>query len=499
MKTPRKLTWSELKSRRLVQWTLTYLAAAWLVFQIVGVLAQGFAWAVVLLRVTAVVLAMGFFAALVIAWNHGEKGRQRITAIELGLLAAILAAGSIGLVLLRRSGSRPADAAAVVPALPPANSIAVLPFAGMSDAADSDYFSDGITEDLINALSRMPQLRVIGRTSVFAFRDTQLSADDVAEQLHVRRLLTGSVQRAGDRVRIRVELVNAPDGAVLWSETFDRNLQDIFAVQDEISRAVVGRLNLTLAEDQRLVRPTTIDVSAYNLYLQGKFFWNRRTAPALARAIDLFEKAIQVDTTFALAYVGLADAYSWLADRGFASHNSTQPRAMAAARRALALDASLAEAHASLGHLLMHEFDYAASEREFRRAIELNPNYARARGFYAILLAWTRRSEDARLQVEQALVLDPLENQPIGVFTLFGEPDRTIKLAREALQRDPQTMWARIALVSALANRGDLADAVAEARAAVQLAGGYHPEATPKLAETYARAGNDKREPARDQ
>jgi serine/threonine protein kinase/tetratricopeptide (TPR) repeat protein len=293
----------------------------------------------------------------------------------------------------------------------PYPSVAVLPFANLSADPNQEYFCDGIVEEIINALTHLRNLRVVARTSSFAFKGKQVDIREIARALGVRTLLEGSVRKEGRKLRITVQLINATDGFHLWSEKFDRDAEDIFAIQDEISLAVVDRLEVQLygGERTRLMKRYTENPKAHTLYLRGRFFWNQRTAEGLRKSLEHFQAAIQEDPDYALAYSGLADAYSMLFHYGSVSYDEAFANASRAATKALELDDSLAEAHASMGQI-KHRFqkDLPGAEKEFRRAIELNPDYPTVRHWYSGVLLEMGRGEDALKEVERALEVDPV-------------------------------------------------------------------------------------------
>ncbi len=308
---------------------------------------------------------------------------------------------------------------------PAAKSIAVLPFANMSADPENQFFADGITEEIINVLAQLPGLHVVARTSSFVFKGDAVSVREVGAKLHVASVLQGSVRRAGNRLRITAQLINVADGYHLWSERYDRELHDVFAVQDEIAETIRDRLELSLTRDPRspLVNRPTDDVTAYELYLKGRFLWNKRTKASLEQAVECFEGAIARDPGFALAHSGLADtrlvqgAYSHLA------LSETRRLAKAAAERALALNASAAEVQASYGQVLRLDHDWAGEEAAYRRALQLNPNYAIAHAWYAQLLGATGRHAEAAAEIDRARHLDPLSyvaNVTAGLLSLVA-------------------------------------------------------------------------------
>jgi TolB-like protein len=277
-------------------------------------------------------------------------------------------------------------------------SIAVLPFRDMSPQKDQEYFCDGIAEELINALVKLEGLRVAARTSAFQFKDRDSDIKEIGEQLEVKTILEGSVRKSGNRLRITAQLINIEDGFHLWSEKYDRDLKDIFAIQDEISLAIVDVLKVKLLGDEKakLVKKHTADQQAYNLYLQGRYFWSRRFEGGLQKAIDYFQQSIVKDSGYAHPYVGIADCFNILAYFGFMPPMDGFPKAKAAAMKALEIDGSLGEAHASLGWIkTFFEWDFTAAEMEFQRAFSLNPKYATAHEWYALLLAVLGKFDEA--------------------------------------------------------------------------------------------------------
>jgi serine/threonine-protein kinase len=364
------------------------------------------------------------------------------------------------------------------PSAPLERSIVVLPFVDMSPARDNEYFSDGMTEELINALANIEGLRVVSRTSAFAFKGKDMDVREIGSRLKVATALEGSVRKEGDRLRITAQLVNASDGYHLWSETYDRELKDVFEIQEEISRAIAEALRVELAGDKPILSPArrTKSLEAYNLYLKGRYSWERRSAADMDSAIRYFNESIALDSNFALAYSGLADVYTILWIFKPVPPSETLPRARAAARKALEIDSTLAEAHASLAQVLrLQDFDWVGSEREFRRALELDPDYATGHYFYAISLAAQGRLDEALAQARQAEELDPLS--PIAtimvgrVFHIRREYDRTIEYCRKALEMNPELRMGYVLRGSAYLREGKHSQAMADFAKAAELAG----------------------------
>jgi serine/threonine protein kinase/tetratricopeptide (TPR) repeat protein len=361
-------------------------------------------------------------------------------------------------------------------------SVAVLPFADMSPDRDQEYFCDGMAEELINALTHVDRLRVSSRTSSFQFKGGGQDIRDIGRKLGVRSVLEGSVRKAGARLRITAQLVSCADGCHIWSERFDRDMEDVFAIQDEISLAIVDALRPELLGEERakLVRHPTADPEAYNLYLQGRWFWKKRTHDGLMKAIEYFERAISVAPDFALAYTGIADSYNDLLDYSSSPPDDAFERARSAALRALEIDDTLPEAHASLGLLKSeHEWDWDGAEREFRRAIGLNPRYASAHQWYAHLLLNTVGPEEALEEYRRALELEPHSlsiNRNYGYMLLAaGRDDEAIAVLRRTLEMEPDFIYTHLILAMVHALRGMFDEALAELLEEERVVGGWHP------------------------
>lgn len=290
-------------------------------------------------------------------------------------------------------------------------SIAILPFINATGDRESEYLSDGITETLINTLARVPGLRVMSRTSVFHYKDKPANPVSVGKELRVAAVVVGRIETVGERLVVSAELIDTSDNTLIWGNRYQTAQTDLFNVQESIAReiATMLRLQLTGREQQILAKRHTADPRAYELYLRGRFQWNKRNAEGLYKAIELFNRAIEIDPQYALAYAGIADCYNLLDIWANLPTSETFPRAKAAARKALAIDDQLAEAHTSLAYAIhTYEWDWDAAEREYKRAIELNPNYATARQWYAEFLTAVGRFDEAEQQGRKALEIDPM-------------------------------------------------------------------------------------------
>ena len=314
-----------------------------------------------------------------------------VAAAGIGLLA-------VASTFIWQGGGRPAGESL--------SSVVVLPFLDFSPQKDQEYFSDGLTEEIIDSLSRVPNLRVVARTSAFAFKGKSVDVREIGRQLSVAAVLEGSVRKAGDQLRITAQLNRASDGTHLWSREFDRPLRDIFALQREISQAIADQLRA----GQVPPRTQTHDLEAYRLYQEGRYFFNQFQVPETnLKAIERYQQAIQRDPNFALAYSGMADAYAYLAENFVMAPDEVMPKAKAAAEKAVALDDASAEAHTSLGTVkLDYDRDRAGAQREFQRALQLNPGSGWARHWYAHSLESQGKLEEASKEMRAAQELDPL-------------------------------------------------------------------------------------------
>src|SRR5579872_2131910 len=339
-------------------------------------------------------------------------------ALLAGIAAVILAAG--GLFLWKNRSAPPAG--------PNLSSIVVLPFLDLSPQKDQEYFSDGLTEEIIDALSRVPNLRVVARTSAFSFKGTSNDVRQIGRQLNVDSVLEGSVRTAGDQLRITAQLNRVSDGTHLWSRTYDRQLRDVFAVQREISQAIASQLRAGNVPQRR----GTTDLAAYDLYQEGLYFFNQHEIPeSYWKAIDRYQRAIQRDPKFALAYAGMADAYAYLAENFAVWPKDVMPKARDAAQKALALDDSLAESHTSVGIVkLDYDWDPDGAQRELRRALDLNPGSGWVHHWYAHSLEAQGKLDDAMKEMRAALDLDPLS---VVIYWDIGDELLMAKRYDEAL------------------------------------------------------------------
>jgi adenylate cyclase len=376
------------------------------------------------------------------------------------LIVAVLAA-TIYFAMRGRGSS--ADSRGVEP-----SSIAVLPFADLSPDKDQEYFCDGMTEEIIDALSKIGGIRVVARTSSFSFKGKQQDIREIGKKLNVAAVLEGSVRKDGNRLRVTAQLNSVADGYHLWSETYERELKDVFAVQDEISRAIVNTLQLKLANPSREANASPEKIQVYELYLQGRYHWRRWRTEGAEQAIHYFEMAIQKDPKYAAAYAGLAESYCWLGFFGALPPNEAMPKARQAAQKALALDDSLAEAHSALAYVkTLYEFDWPTAEREFKRAIQLNSGDADAHFGYGITyLAPQGRVDESLKEMQIARGLDPLspiENTYLGLAYQFAGNRAEAKAQYlKALELDPNFVEARLNLANCYVDQPDLKEFFAQ-------------------------------------
>jgi TolB-like protein/Flp pilus assembly protein TadD len=374
--------------------------------------------------------------------------------------------------------------------------LAVLPFMNASSDASMDYLSDGMTESIINSLSQLTSLRVMARSTVFRYKAREVDPREVGHKLNVRAVLTGRVLQRGETLNIQTELVDVEDGSQLWGEQYNLNFSDLFAVQEEIARVISEKLLSTLSGEQkkRLAKRYTESPEAYRIYLMGRFYWNKRTLEGLKKGVEYFQQAIDKDPNYALAYTGLADSYALLGSVEYSAlpPSEAMPKARAAAIKALEVDDTLAEAHASVAYVHIFDWHWHEAERAYRRAIELNPNYATAHHWYAMYLGAMGRFDEALEQIELARELDPLSlpiNAGVGwYFFLTRQYHRAIEEYRKTLEMDPNFYMAHFLLGLAHAQESGFEEAIAQYQKAETLSNG-HPLMTAAPGHAYAALG----------
>ena len=392
---------SELKRRNVYKVAVAYIVGGWALSEGISQVFPVFDVPNGIIRLIVILIIAGLPVALVLAWSFEitPEGIKRTATADampasakpkkyVWLYVVVLGAVvSIGLFFLGRYSAQNASGAARAGASElPQKSIAVLPFDNLSRDPDNAFFAEGVQDEILTRLAKIADLKVIARTSTQRFKSTPDDLQQIAKQLGVMNILEGTVQKAGDQVRVNVQLINAVTDVHLWAETYDRKLTDIFAVESEIAKAIAETLQakLTGAEKSSIAKAPTANPEAYELYLKGRFFWNKRTGTDLRKAIDYFNQAIAKDPNYALAYVGLADSYLLLSSYAAVSPRESLPPARSALKKALELDDSLAEAHASFGLLATLELDLHGALDELKRAVELKPNYATAHHWLAL-------------------------------------------------------------------------------------------------------------------
>jgi TolB-like protein/Tfp pilus assembly protein PilF len=384
---------------------------------------------------------------------------------------------------------RQSEAATAVPN----KSIAVLPFDNLSRDPDNAYFCEGVQDEILTRLAKVADLKVISRTSTQHFKSTPDNLPQIAKQLGVAHILEGSVQKAGDQVRVNVQLINALTDAHLWADTYDRKLTDIFAVESEIAKAIAETLQARLSgsEKSSIAKTPTVNPEAYELYLKGRFFWNKRTGTDLRKAIDYFNQAIAKDPNYALAYVGLADSYLLLSSYAAVSPAESLPPARSALKKALELDDSLAEAHASFGLLATLELDLHRALDELKRAVELKPNYATAHHWLSLAHLTLAQFDSAISEAKRAIELDPLSlvinADTSWIYFSARRYDEAEAQVRKTLEIGPQFFLAHYYLGEVLQFKGHLSEAIAEFQKAFEL--NNDPYSLAMLGQAYARNG----------
>src|SRR5213596_2172658 len=497
----------ELKRRNVYKVAVAYAIVVWLLVQIAT---QVFPFLEIpnwVVRLIIALVVIGFPIALVIAWAFeitpqgiertevadtmpAAAGQKKHAWIYVAIVGAVL---SIGLFFLGRYGFRNASPSS---SDLPQKSIAVLPFDNLSEEKGNAYFAEGIQDEILTRLAKVADLKVISRTSTQHFKSAPDNLPQIAKQLGVMHILEGSVQKANDQVRVNVQLINALTDAHLWAEIYDRKLSDIFAVQSEIAKTIADTLQakLTGSEKNAIASRPTENTEAHQLYLKGRFFWNKRTGNDLEKSIDYFQQAIAIDPNYALGYAGVADAYVFLPGYTAGAPRDCYPKAMAAAKKALELDDTLAEAHTTLALAIWsYEFDFAQANREFQRAIELNPNYATGHQQYGNnTLSALGRFDEAIAEGKRAVELDPLSlviNADLGMNYYYARRyDEAITQLRKTLEMDPGYYYAHVNLGQVLAAKRAFGEAISEYQKARAL--NDDPFVLGLLGHAYASSGN---------
>jgi TolB-like protein/DNA-binding winged helix-turn-helix (wHTH) protein/Tfp pilus assembly protein PilF len=357
--------------------------------------------------------------------------------------------------------------------------LAVLPFDNLSRDPDQEFFSEGLTEEMIAQVGKLnrDRLKVVARSSVARYKGSTLAAREIGKELNADYLVQGSVRRRSGRVRITVELIQAQDQTDIWTESYDRELKDVLAVQDSIVRSIANQIHIALTEQQekRLANPKQLSPAAYEAYLKGRYYWNKRTGESMQKAEQYFQQAIDNDPTYAAAHSGLADCNSGLTWHGFKSPAEALPKAYAAARKAVEINPESAEAHASLGLAMSHRWDWTGAEGEFRRALQLDPQYANAHHWYGDYLSIRSRHDEALAEAKRALELDPLNlmiSTWVGLrYYLAHDYPHAIEQNRDSIELDPNFAAAHLLLGEDYVQAGLRNEAVDELKRAADLSG----------------------------
>jgi len=503
---------AELKRRNVYKVAVAYAVVGWLLVQITTQVFPTFEipnWA---MRLIVLAIIIGFPIALVVAWAF-ELTPQGLKRTEDADLAAqtrtkphawiyIVIVGtllSVGLFFIGRYSAKnatprqDASAARTEAATVSQKSIAVLPFDNLSRDPDNAYFCEGVQDEILTRLAKVADLKVISRTSTQHFKSTPDNLPQIAKQLGVAHILEGSVQKKSDQVRVNVQLINALTDAHLWADTYDRKLTDIFAVESEIAKTIAETLQarLTGSEKSSIAKTPTVNPEAYELYLKGKFFAEKRTGADLRKSIEYYDQAIAKDPNYPLAYVGLANSHLLLSVYGALSPKEAASPAKAALKKALELDDSLAEAHASSGLLATLELDLNRAISELERAIQLNPNNSTAHHWIALPLMTMGQFDRGVAEAKRAIELDPLSliiNSDLCWVYFNGRRfDEAEAQARKTLEMDPRFYVAHFYLGEALQFQGKLTDAIAEFQKSVEL--NNDPFSLAMLGQAYARQG----------
>jgi TolB-like protein/Flp pilus assembly protein TadD len=504
---------TELKRRKVYRVAVAYAIVAWLLIQAASILFPTFEAPLWVMKVFVTAVILGFPVALILAWvfeltpqgiRRSEQAAPRESQIRKAgrnwtaiIVASVLLTVAAGIVVFWRSNIlRLENRGSVIP--PVSRAIVVLPFENASNDPNAEYLAEGISETLINSLSEVRSLRVIARATAFQYKGKQVDPERIGRELRVRAVVSGRVRQVQDTLSIQVDLIDATNGTQLWGQSYDGKLSDALAVKQAIAREVTGKLKLRLSgeEERRLMQRDTVNAAAYQFYLKGRYFWNQRTADGLEKGISYFRKAIEADPGYALAYVGLADSYNFLGAFGIAilSPDEAMPKAKSAALKALQVDDSLSEAHASLAFVeLYYEWNWAGAEKSFRRAIELNPNYAPAYQWYSHLLMSGGRTSDAIVAAKRAAEIDPLSLPAVlnvgWQYHWAREYDSAVEQLRRVLQINPNFEQAHWALGLAYVGQAKMEEAVAELQKAIALSGGNSVYVA-GLGDAYALGGN---------
>ena len=472
--------WSRIKDHKVLQWTLGYAAAAYTLLHGVEMVGNAFTWPHAVVRFVTLLLLLGVPVVVTLSWYHGHKELQRVSAQEIAVLAVLLVIGGSVLWLFGRAGeertaarTEAASTSAPARAAPTAKSIAVLPFDNRSGDKSQDYYADGLTDELTTALARISGLQVIASSSTLRYKGSDKRPSDIAQDLGVASLVTGSVLRADGRIRYTAALISADTEQNIWAESYER---DVLTLQSEVAGAIAKAIEVRLspAESERLATARTVDPRAFEQYLLGRALWNERTEKGIRAALTHFENSARIAPDFALAHAGVADSYILLGVHGYEPPHLVLPKAKAAALTAIALDPMAGEPHASLGDILFHyDWDWAGAERELEEAIRLAPAFATAYQWGSETQILNGDLKGALARLRQARAIDPLSMvvraSLANALGLAGRREEAVTELRAAIELDPTFPRTRRELALQLLALGRTDEALSEARKLAEL------------------------------
>jgi TolB-like protein len=499
---------AELKRRNVYKVAVAYAVIAWLLIQVTDTVLPRLNLPEWIVTLVIVLVILGFPVALVLAWAfeltpegvvHADdvapnrsitrKTGRKLTVVIVLVGAAAAAMFAFQFVRSTASGTLKEEAATI-----PDQSIAVLPFENGGGNPDTEYLSDGISEALINGLTELQQLKVIARSTAFRYKGKPADPQAVGRELKVRTVLMGLVRQVGENLNVQVDLVDATTGAQLWGQVYERRVSDVLSVKQAIAREVTEKLRLKLSveQQQQITKRDTTNAEAYQFYLRGRYYWNNRTPADLEKAIAEFQQAVERDPGYALAFVGLSDCYSILED--YTGADGGMEKAKAYADRALQLDNSLAEAHASLASVYQNSWRWAEAEQGFKRSLALNPKYPTARHWYGTLLRDLGRIDEAMAEMTRAQELDPLSpiiNQNVALLYGFrDELDKAAEQYEKIIELNPNFPGAHGQLgFYVYLRQGRFDEAIAEIQKAVELSRRRNSWWLASLANAYGKGG----------
>ncbi|HER40303.1 MAG TPA: hypothetical protein ENO10_03695 [Salinimicrobium catena] len=459
--------WLELKRRKVIRVIIGYAAASYVILELISIIAEPFSLPEWTLRLVFILLCTGFIITVILSWIYDvtpdglkkttptasvkeQAGKQRKQKPKVSdIVISLLLVAVIALAYPRIFNKNKSDP----DEMSWTHSIAVLPFADMSPEKDQEFFCDGMAEEIINALTNVDKLRVIARTSAFSFKGKNIDVRTIGNELGVANLLEGSVRKSGDQLRVTAQLVRTSDGAHLWSEQYNRDLTDVFAIQEEIALSVVEQLKMKLLdqEEERITMRLTDNLEAHQKYLRGRHILNRRRKEDIYTSIDYFKQALELDSLYVMGYIGLADAYALLPSYAAVPEDEAYPLARAAISKALEINDRVGEAYASLGWIrMLADWDWEGAEEAFRKAVSLNPGYATAYHWYGYLYMTMGKMDKSLSMVNKALELDPLSpviNRVIGdVYYSSHKYDEAISPLQKTLELEPCMPFAHLNL-----------------------------------------------------